>query len=74
MIEIFIKQMKHGLKEELHELKIPCPTNSSSRSEATTESMVVSPSTRSLENLACLEACYKCVEDYPLTSVSLSSN
>lgn len=27
------------------------------------------PSIRFLEDLACLEACYKCVEDYPLTTV-----
>jgi hypothetical protein len=27
------------------------------------------PSTKYLEDLACLEACYKCVEDYPLTTV-----
>ncbi|UJR22704.1 hypothetical protein I4U23_025740 [Adineta vaga] len=25
------------------------------------------PSSRYLEDLACLEACYKCVEDYPVT-------
>jgi hypothetical protein len=29
----------------------------------------VGSSTRFLEDLACLEACYKCVEDYPLTTV-----
>ena len=35
-----------------------------------TGSMSVGPSTRFMEDLACLEACYKCVEDYPLTAVS----
>jgi hypothetical protein len=29
----------------------------------------VDSSTRFLEDLACLEACYKCVEDYPLMTV-----
>ncbi len=31
----------------------------------------VDSSTRFLEDLACLEACYKCVEDYPLMTVWL---
>ena len=35
-------------------------------------SMAVGPSTRFIEDLACLEACYKCVEDYPQTAVSSS--
>jgi hypothetical protein len=32
-------------------------------------SMPIDLSTRFIEDLACLEACYKCVEDYPLTTV-----
>jgi hypothetical protein len=43
---------------------------SSSNTEAAAASMPVGLSTRYLEDLACLEACYKCVEDYPLNTVS----
>jgi hypothetical protein len=42
----------------------------SSNIEATAASMSIGPSTRFLEDLACLEACYKCVEDYPFITVS----
>jgi len=42
------------------------PTNAG----AMTASIPIGPSTRFLEDLACLEACYKCVEDYPLAMVS----
>ena len=42
----------------------------SSNTGAAAEALAVGPSTRFLEDLACLEACYKCVEDYPLATVN----
>ena len=41
-------------------------------SSNTGASISAGPSTRVFEDLACLEACYKCVEDYPLTTVRSS--
>jgi len=43
----------------------------SSNVGTTVASMSNGLSTRFIDDLACLEACYKCVEDYPLTMVSL---
>ncbi len=34
-------------------------------------SLSMNPSTKFSEDLACLEACYKCVEDYPLVTVKV---
>jgi len=34
-------------------------------------SLSMDPSTKFSEDLACLEACYKCVEDYPLVTVRI---
>ena len=42
---------------------------SSSNVGTSAASMSNGPSTRFIEDLACLEACYKCVEDYPVAMV-----
>jgi hypothetical protein len=42
----------------------------SSNSGAALTDMGSISSTKLLEDLACLEACYRCVEDYPMTNVN----
>jgi hypothetical protein len=63
MIQGLTKKIKNVVVKELRNVKSLCLENSDLRS-----------GTKFLENLACLEACYTCVEDFPLDSVSLSSS
>ncbi len=43
----------------------------SSNTGTSVASLSMNPSTKFSEDLACLEACYKCVEDYPLATVRI---
>jgi len=63
MIQGLTEKIKHVVIKELHNVKSLCLENADLRSETTF-----------FKNLACLEACYTCVEDFPLDSVSLSSS
>lgn len=63
MIHGLTKKIKLVVVKELRNVKNLYLKNSDLRS-----------GTKFLEDLACLEACYTCVEDFPLDSVSLSSS
>jgi len=63
MIQDVKKKIKRVVVKELRNVKSLCLENADLRS-----------GTKFFENLACLEACYTCVEDFPIDSVSLSSS
>ena len=74
ILQDIIKKIKYTLVNELRKIKPLCREIPHSTSEVTTPVLIDNSTTVALEGLACLEACYTCVEDYPLTNVGLSLN
>lgn len=71
-IQIWAKKMKNILKKEFKTFKKICVENSLPSLEVTRVPVINNSYKIFFEEIACLEACYKCVEDFPLSTVSLS--
>jgi hypothetical protein len=68
-----MKNMRDTTLKRLRKLEKVYLINPCLRSNATTAFKAKDSSPTAIELFACLEACYICMEDYPVVSISLSS-